>query len=142
MDRLALTAYVALLVFFWLKYAALVAVQRNRRMASKLFRWPEDAAAFGGAPANGPEDALVERAQRAIDNDGESQPLFLASAATWIALGAGGTWAIAAFSTYAITRALHAWLLLYPRQPARTRIFGLSQAILIALLADSVRRSF
>lgn len=131
-------AYASLLAFFCAKYLILIALQGVRRRRAKLFRWPEDAAAFGGV-AHEREDPLVERAQRALDHESESQALVLALAGAWVAFGADGAFASAAFAVYAGTRAIHTWWLLFPRQPARTRVFGIGVVVMIIIAIDTLR---
>jgi hypothetical protein len=42
-------------------------------------------------------------------------------------------------SSYLVTRTLHSILLIWPRQPLRNRMFGLSQLCLLVVLVDSCR---
>lgn len=137
MQLLPASAYAFLLVGLTVKYALLLALQGTRRMRVRVFRWPEDAAQWHGKV--GSEEMLVERAQAALRNDGESQPLFLAAAAFWLWSGASGVAALIVCGGYLITRALHSALLIWPRQPLRNRVFGLSQLCLVVVLVDSYR---
>lgn len=106
-------------------------------MRSHTFRWSEDAAHWGGAADL--EDSLVERAQAALRNDGESQPLFLAASALWLWSGAELWLSLSLFAVYLVARCLHSACLIWPRQPLRNRLFGLSQLCLLLVLADSCR---
>ena len=137
MHNQAATCFLLLLLGLTLKLAFLISFQGLRRMRGKHFRWPEDAAQWGGGA--GPEDALVERAQAALRNDGESQPLFLVASAFWLWSGADARLALAVFSVYLLARSLHSVWLIWPRQPLRNRLFGLSQLCLLVVLADSGR---
>lgn len=137
MHSNAAAAYALLLLGLYLKYAMLIAIQGTQRMRSRRFRWPEDATAWRGEL--GAEPALVERAQAALHNDGESQPLFLAASAAWILLGASALGAFSLCALYVVTRWLHTILLLFPRQPLRTRVFGLSQLCLLLVMLDLAR---
>jgi uncharacterized MAPEG superfamily protein len=120
-----------------LKFAWLIGLQGLRRMRTRSFRWAEDATHWQGHISG--EDVLVERAQAALRNDGESQPLFLAAAGLWIALGAGSSVALVVCSVYLLARVLHSVFMLWPRQPVRNRVFGISQLCLLAVLVDSAR---
>jgi uncharacterized MAPEG superfamily protein len=138
MDRASLAAYALIVTLLTLKYVVLLFVQRGGRMRSGRFRWPEDAAAYEGR-ADGSETPIVDRAQAALRNDGESQPAFLAASALWLAAGADPTWASLMGCSYAALRWAHGALMLWPRQPARTRVFGLSLLCLLYVLVDSLR---
>jgi uncharacterized MAPEG superfamily protein len=74
-----------------------------------------------------------------LRNDGESQPLFLAVAAFWLWSGANATLAWSVCGVYVVARALHSLFMLWPRQPLRNRLFGLSQLCLLVALLDAVR---
>jgi len=131
---------------FWLllagltvKFVLLASLQGARRARTHIFRWPEDAAHWGGTVAND-EDPLCARAQAALRNDGESQFLFVAAAALWIAAGAPSRLAYPVVAAYLVLRAAHSALLLWPRQPLRNRLFGLSLLCLLTVLGDSLRR--
>lgn len=141
MDPIALRAYLLALLLLTLKYAAVTTVQGKLRFATRTFRWPEDARAWHGRSEGGREHELVERAQALLRNDAESQPLFLAASAAWIALGAEGTAAALALPAYALARGAHAWFFLRPRQPARNRAFVLGQLVLLGVLVDALRRA-
>jgi uncharacterized MAPEG superfamily protein len=138
MDATALRLFLLALILLLIKFVALTLVQAKVRFATRTFRWPEDALAWHGSAASGREPELSERAQAALRNDGESQPLFMAIATTWLLLGGAGVlaWALPA---YALLRALHALLLLRAVQPARNRVFGSALLLLLALAADAVR---
>jgi uncharacterized MAPEG superfamily protein len=137
MHSSAAAAYTLLVLGLYLKYVVLIAVQGTQRMRSRRFRWPEDAAAWVGEVGSEPE--RVDRAQAALRNDGESQPLFLAASAAWILLGAAPHSALALCALYVLTRWTHTFLLLVPRQPLRTRVFGLSQLCLLLVIVDLCR---
>ena len=102
-----------------------------------------DAAAWKGEAVER-EDERVERAQRALRNDGESQPYFLVFGALYVAVGAAPWAALLYFPGYALARIAHTWLLLRPRQPHRTRVFGLGLVLTLALAvhvgAECVKR--
>ena len=134
MKPSAATAYLVLLVGLFLKYALMIAIQGLQRKRRGVFRWPEDAACWRGQVQT--EDAWVERAQAVLRNDSESQPLFLAASAAWIALGADAALALGVCGAYVAARWLHAYWLLCPRQPQRTRVFGLSLLCLLLVLVD------
>jgi hypothetical protein len=140
MDPIARLAYVGCVVVLFLKLVFLVSLQGRVRAGSRRFRWPEDAAAFGGEIAgNGEDDARVERAQAALRNDGESQWLFLLAGGAWVTLGASPAGAVVAFAAYALLRCVHTALMLRPSQPGRTRVFGLGLLVTLAVLADAAR---
>ena len=121
------------------KFVALTLVQAARRTKTRSFRWPEDAAHWGGRVVASDEDPLCHRAQAALRNDGESQCYFLAAAGIWIWLGANPTSAFLLCSTYLALRVLHSAFLVWPRQPLRNRIFGSSLLCLFIVLGDCVR---
>jgi hypothetical protein len=139
MHPLARVAYVALAAVLTAKLVLLVSLQGRGRTRSKVFRWPEDASAFGGRVADGSEDPCVERAQAALRNDGEGQWLFLVVGGAWVLLGAHPFAALAAFGTYALARCAHSALMLHPAQPARTRVFGVGLLVTIAVATDALR---
>jgi hypothetical protein len=139
MNPIARLAYVATVAVLFLKLVFLVSLQGRGRGRSRRFRWPEDAGAFGGEIAVGGEDALVERAQAALRNDGESQWLFLFAGGVWVILGASPIAAVVAFAAYAVARCAHTGLMLRPSQPARTRVFGIGLVVTLAVLADAAR---
>lgn len=139
MNRAALLGYALTVTILLLKYVALISVQRSGRMRSGRFRWAEDVRAFGGA-GQGDEHPLVERAQAALRNDGESQPVFLALSGLWVAAGAEPALVAGVGGSYALLRCAHSALLLWPRQPARTRVFGVSLLLMLAVLVDTLRR--
>jgi len=120
------------------KFIALTLVQAVRRTKTRTFRSPEDAAHWGGVVAT-EEDPRAMRAQAALRNDGESQSYFLAATALWLLLGAQQTFALIVCSSYVVLRALHSAFLLWPRQPLRNRIFGLSLLCLLVVLGDCLR---
>lgn len=128
-----------LLAGFTIKFVLLATLQGARRARTRVFRWPEDAAHWGGRVAND-EDPLCVRAQAALRNDGESQLLFLAAAALWIFVGAPPQLAYPVVAAYLAIRTGHSLLLLWPRQPLRNRLFALSLLCLLAVLGDSLRR--
>ena len=130
-------AYALLVVGLYLKYFVMIGIQGLERRRSAVFRWPEDAAAWSGQVR--PEAERVERAQAALRNASESEPLFLAASAAWIALGAQPFAALSVCLGYVLIRSLHAFWLLVPRQPMRTRVFGLSQLCLLGVIIDLTR---
>jgi uncharacterized MAPEG superfamily protein len=135
----ALLAYAVALLALYLRFVAITLVQGRARLKGHVFRYPEDAAHWGGeAPLREPE--TVERAQAALRNDGESQPFFLVAGLVWVLVGVEAFTAAIAFATYVIARSLHARWLIRPRQPARNRAFAASQLVLLGILADVVRR--
>jgi uncharacterized MAPEG superfamily protein len=137
MQFSASSSYLLLVFGLSLKFLLLIGLQGFRRMQVRIFRWPEDAAHWSGSA--GCEDPLVERAQAALRNDGESQPLFLAVAAFWLWSGANGALAWSVCALYVVARGLHSAFMLWPMQPLRNRVFGLSQLCLLVALLDCCR---
>lgn len=131
------SAYAWLVLGLYLKYFVLIAIQGLERRRSAVFRWPEDATTWRGQVR--PEGARVERAQAALRNASESEPLFLAASGAWIALGAAPASATAVCVGYVLVRWLHALWLVVPRQPRRTRVFALSQLCLLGVIVDLLR---
>jgi len=138
MKPTAALPFVILVLGMTLKSVALMVIQGQRRTKTRTFRWPEDAAHWRGVVSSD-EDAQTLRAQAALRNDGESQPYFLAAVAAWIGLGAEETLALIVCGTYLVLRGLHSAFLIWPRQPLRNRLFGLSLLCLFVVLADCVR---
>lgn len=138
MDPLALFAYALTLACFLGKYLFTIGLQGHRRSSTKRFRWPEDATAFGGSSDEG-DAPVVRRAQHLLRNDGESLPLFFAVGAAWIAVGATGWIVASAFALFTSFRFLHAWFMLWPKQPARVRAFTGAQLVLLGIMIDAVR---
>jgi uncharacterized MAPEG superfamily protein len=134
------SAYAVLVVGLYLKYFVMIGIQGIERRRSAVFRWPEDAATWSGQVR--PEAERVERAQAALRNASESEPLFLAASAAWILLGAAPAAALSACLGYVLVRCFHAFWLLVPRQPQRTRAFGLSQLCLLGVIVDLARLAF
>jgi len=139
LTSLALGPFWLLLAGLTLKFLVLTILQGLRRSRTHTFRWPEDARHWGGTVV-ADEDPLCVRTQAALRNDGESQPLFVAATALWIAAGAPATLAYPVVTAYLALRMVHSSLLLLPRQPLRNRIFGLSVLLLLAVLGDACRR--
>ena len=138
MKPTAALPFVILVLGMTLKSVAIMMIQGLRRTKTRTFRWPEDAAYWRGV-ASSDEDPQILRAQAALRNDGESQPYFLAAAAAWLALGADEALALIVCGTYLGLRVLHSAFLIWPRQPLRNRLFGLSLACLFVVLGDCVR---
>jgi uncharacterized MAPEG superfamily protein len=137
MNASGALAYAVLVLGLYLKYFVVIAIQGLERRRSAVFRWPEDAATWRGQVL--PEGPRVERAQAALRNAGESEPLFLAASGAWIALGAAPGTATLVCVGYALLRWAHALWLLVPRQPQRTHVFALSQLCLLGVVIDLVR---
>jgi hypothetical protein len=139
MNPVARLAYVAVVAVLFIKLIVLVSLQGLGRRRARTFRWPEDAAAFGGALATAGEDIVVERAQAALRNDGESQWLFVVAAGAWVMLGANPMAAVGAFSVYGAARCAHSAWMLRALQPARTRVYGLGLVVMLGIVVDAVR---
>lgn len=133
MPRDSLSAYLLCLLLLVLKFFVTISVQAWVRLRTKRFQYAEDAGAFGGELAEAEAESVV-RAQRVLRNDGESQPFFLAAAGLYTALGIwpGGAWLY--FSIYALSRWVHMWCLLRPRQPLRNYAFAAGLLSLLAVL--------
>jgi uncharacterized MAPEG superfamily protein len=134
MSSLNLFLYALAVVVLFLKFAVLAAIQGATRTRTKTFRHAEDAAHWGGTVPER-EHPLVERAQRALLNDGESQPLFLALGIALVLLEPTSRLVAGYFVTYVVSRVLHTAFMLRGRQPYRNRSFAIG---LIALFAMSV----
>ncbi len=132
MHGAAVAAYAGSVLVLFLKMVWIVSLQGRERMRTRTFRYPEDASHWNGEAVER-EDSHVERAQRVLGNDGESQPFFLVFGALYVALGAAPWAAFLYFPGYALARLAHAWFLLRPRQPHRTRVFGLGLLLTLAL---------
>src|SRR5690349_11014116 len=136
MDPLSLAAYVASATALFVKYIVVTTVQAKGRLGGRVFRWPEDAAAWGGVLAGGREEESIERAQAVLRNDGETQPFYLAFAAAWVALGAEGALVAVASTAYVTARIAHTSFFLRPRQPLRNRAFVVGQLVLLGIVVD------
>lgn len=141
MNQLSLAAYALAVTLLAFKYLLAVAVQGRHRHRQARFAYPEDARAFGGEHVE-TEDEPVLRAARLLRNDGESQPLFLALGLLYVSLGLGPTGAFGYFGTFVLARWAHALFMLRPRQPARTRAFGLGMGTLLVLAAHCMVVAF
>ena len=134
MTAIAVSSYAFVATLLLLKAMLAATVQGHQRMTSKAFRYPEDAGHWGGATVSEEAD-LVKRAQRLLLNDAETQPLFLALGAAYVALGAWPLGAPMYFGVYGLSRVAHAWFMLRPRQPHRNRAFavGLLTQLVLAV---------
>ena len=108
-------------VVLFLKFFSLSLVQGIGRLKSKVFVYPEDAAAFGGVPPSSEDTPMVQRAGKAMSNDLESLPFFMLLAMIYIQLGCSPKALPYYCVAFVILRVLHRLFLRYPRQPLRNR---------------------
>jgi uncharacterized membrane protein YecN with MAPEG domain len=134
MHALTMVAYVATAFVLFAKLVVVISLQGVTRIRTKRFQYAEDAGHWNGDLVAEENDVIV-RAQRALRNDSEGQPYFFVFGAVYVALGATPWAAWLYFPAYALTRVLHAWYMLRPRQPHRNRAFGAGLVTLVALAA-------
>lgn len=130
MTPLSLWALSAVALF--LLQFALAGVQGLGRTRSRVFVRPEDAAWFG-VPAAQAEVPIVDRAQRAIVNNLENVPHFLALGLAYALLGCWPTGAWIYFPLFVLSRIGHNLCQLFPTQPLRNRLYLLGIALLLAI---------
>lgn len=131
MNGLVLTFYAVSIVVLFLKFFAAITVQAVERLGAKSFRYPEDATTWGGRV--GEESERCTRAQRLLRNDSESQLWYVALAGAYVLLGAWPAGAPFYFMGYSLSRVVHAYFMISPRQPHRNRAFVLGITVLFAL---------
>ncbi|HET9956649.1 MAG TPA: MAPEG family protein [Polyangiaceae bacterium] len=132
MHANAVTVYVLSVIVLFAKTLATITVQAVQRLRSRQFRYPEDAAEWKGTA--GPDNDVTQRAQNLLRNDAETQIFYLALGAAYALIGNWPPWAPVAFTVYPLSRLVHAYFFLRPRQPHRNRAFSLG-LIVLALLA-------
>ena len=136
MSTIALSAYVISVAALLVKMLLLISIQGITRIRAGRFQYAEDAAHWRGEQE---QDAdIVVRAQRALRNDAENQPLFLALGASYVALGASPAGAIGYFATFVLARWAHGYFMVRPRQPHRNRAFSLGTMALVALAIHAI----
>jgi hypothetical protein len=140
MNSTAIAVYVASVLVLLAKFMTAITVQAAQRMRARNFRYAEDAAFWQGQVAA--DSDLCVRAQRLLQNDGESQPYYLVFGAAYVALGAWPAAAPYYFAAYAVSRVAHAYFLFTARQPHRNRAFACSVALLVALALHVAFESF
>lgn len=131
MNGFVLALYASSIVVLFLKFFATITVQAVERLGAKRFRYPEDAVTWGGSV--GEESERSVRAQQLLRNDSESQLWYVALGGVYVLLGAWPTGALFYFVGYPLSRVVHAYFMIRPRQPHRNRAFALGIAILFAL---------
>ena len=132
MSPIAVSSYAFAVVVLFAKAVATALVQGRYRLEHGKFRWPEDARHWGGEAVHAEAD-IVQRAQRVLLNDAETQPLFLALGAAYVALDAWPPGAPIYFGVYALSRVAHTIFLLRPRQPLRNRAFAVGMVVVLAI---------
>lgn len=132
MSPIAVSAYAFAVVVLFAKAVVTALVQGRYRLKHGKFRWPEDARHWGGEAVHEEAD-IVQRAQRVLLNDAETQPLFLALGAAYVALDAWPPGAPIYFGIYAASRVVHTIFLLRPRQPLRNRAYAVGMLMLLAI---------
>jgi hypothetical protein len=123
--------YLGSVLLLFVKYLAATVLQARERLAHRRFRYPEDAAFWGGEVAD--DTQLCQRAQSLLRNDTESQPFYLVLGAAYVSLGLWPLGGVLYFAVYPLTRWLHAYCLLRGLQPHRNRSFALGLSILVLL---------
>jgi len=132
MSAIAVSSYAFAVVLLFAKGVVTALVQGRHRLTHGKFRYPEDARHWGGETVR-EEAEIVVRAQRGLLNDAETQPLFLALAALYVALGAWPPGAAIYFGVYTLSRIAHTVFLLRPRQPHRNRAYSVGMLMLLAI---------
>jgi len=73
-----------------------------------------------------------------LRNDGESVPVFLFLAATYVQLGCWGWCVLVYFPLFILSRVVHTVTYLWPRQPLRNRAYRVGLAVMLALCGHIV----
>jgi hypothetical protein len=136
MSSVALAVYAASWVVLFLKFFLTALLQARTRMRTRVFRYAEDAAFWHGRV--GEETEPSTRAQQLLFNDGEVQTYYLALGGAYLALGAWPAGAPYYFGAFVLSRLVHAYCLLRPRQPLRNRAYVVGIGILLALASHIV----
>jgi hypothetical protein len=123
-------------VVLFLKFFATALLQARTRLRTRVFRYAEDAAFWHGRV--GEESEASTRAQQLLRNDGEVHPYYLALGGAYLALGAWPAGAPYYFGVFVLSRLVHAYCLLRPRQPLRNRAYVVGLSVLLALAAHVV----
>jgi glutathione S-transferase len=128
MDLLAQPA-VRVLAFWYLllvvKMLMLIFRISSARMKTSTFATPEDYAAIGATPPDGPlvPDERIERLRRALQNDLENILPFFAVGLIYALSGPSLGMARFLFAGFALSRILHTVFYLQGRQPHRSIAF-------------------
>jgi uncharacterized membrane protein YecN with MAPEG domain len=136
MTSLPLVVYIASVLGLWLKVLGTTLIQARERYRARVFAYPEDAAEWHGTA--GEDTALCQRAQRLLRNDSETQPFFYVFGALLVLSKASPTAALIYLPAYVVSRFVHGYFLLSPRQPHRNRAFGVGVIILTAMAIQSL----
>jgi|AP45_3_1055517.scaffolds.fasta_scaffold11952_3 uncharacterized MAPEG superfamily protein len=113
-------------VALFLKMVVIAMVQGSVRIRNNAFAKPEDAAAFGkGAKVLEKDLPMAEYGQRALRNDLENIPMFVAISYAYVALGAWELGAKIYFPLFVLARIGHTFCYLPPKQPGRTISYGI-----------------
>ena len=132
MSAIAVSSYALSVVVLFVKAVVTAVVQGRYRLKHGKFRYPEDARHWGGEAVHEEAD-VVQRAQRVLLNDAETQPLFLALGAAYVALDAWPPGAPIYFGVYVLSRIAHTVFLLRPRQPQRNRAYAVGMVMLLTI---------
>jgi len=134
MNSIAVFAYVLSVLLLFLKTVMTTLVQAKVRLSTRHFQYPEDAACWKGEHVTA-EAPLVDRAQRVLRNDSETQAFSLVFGGAYVTLGAWPLGAVGYFGVYVLSRLLHAYWFLRPTQPHRNLAFvvGLVSLLTIAV---------
>jgi uncharacterized MAPEG superfamily protein len=136
MNSVALAVYAASWVVLFLKFFLTALLQARTRMQTRVFRYAEDAAFWHGQVGEDAEPSA--RAQQLLRNDAEVHPYYLALGGAYLALGAWPAGAPYYFGAFVLSRLVHGYFLLHPRQPLRNRAYVVGLTVLLALAAHVV----
>lgn len=131
MNPTSLVVYAGAALALWLKFLFAITLQARERFKTKHFRYAEDATCWRGQVADDSESCT--RAQRLLANDSEGQGYFLILALLYALMNVWPLGALIYFPAYVALRWLHAYYLLRPRQPHRTRVFGAGLAVQLVI---------
>lgn len=131
-------------VVLFLKMFAVVLVQTSSRVKYNTFANPEDAAVLGGKPGSpaADEHPVLQRASKALRNDGENIPIFLFLAGAYVQLGCWPTGALIYFPLFVLFRILHTIAYIRMIQPLRTRVYQLGLLIMFILCGHIIWTAF
>lgn len=129
-------------VALFLKMWFVTLVQGYIRLTTKQFVLPEDAEFFGDGNAHPKEHPTVERATRTLRNDLENIPMFLFLLWSYAQLQCWslGVWIYG--GVFVLSRCIHTFAYLKPRQPLRNRAYIVGVLVCLILSGHILFNSF
>lgn len=127
-------------VALFIKMLAIALIQGQQRIKHKVFTKPEDAKAYGTGQAAAQDLPIVERGQRALRNDLENIPIFLAISWAYISLNCWEQGALIYIAIFVLARIWHTTFYLSPKQPHRTLGYGVGILVMLILCGHIVAK--